>query len=49
MDEYDPSRFCCLNSACANYGQRGHGNLTVTARYGPRRTRNQARTAAVAA
>lgn len=39
MDEHDLSRFCCLNPDYADHGQRGHGNLTVTARYGPRRTR----------
>ncbi len=35
----DLSRFCCLNAACSDYGKRGHGNLTVPARYGPNRTR----------
>lgn len=39
MDEYDLSRFCCLNPDCADHAKRGHGNLTVTARSGPRRTR----------
>ena len=39
VDEHDLSRFCCLNPDCADHGRRGHGNLTVTARYGPRRTR----------
>ena len=39
MDEHDLSRFCCLNPDCDDHGTRGHGNLTVTARYGPRRTR----------
>ena len=39
MDEHDLSRFCCLNPDCPDHGTRGHGNLTVTARYGPRRTR----------
>jgi LacI family transcriptional regulator len=39
MDEDDLSRFCCLNLDCSDHGKRGHGNLTVTARYGPRRTR----------
>ena len=35
----DLSRFCCLNTACADYGKRGAGNLTVPMRYGspPRR------------
>lgn len=35
----DLSRFCCLNEACPDYGKRGHGNLTVPARYGPHKTR----------
>jgi transposase-like protein len=35
----DLSRFCCLNPACPDHGKRGHGNLTVPARYGPNRTR----------
>ena len=35
----DLSRFCCLNSACPDHGQRNHGNLTVPARYGPNNTR----------
>lgn len=35
----DLSRFCCLNPDCSDYGQRGHGNLAVRARYGPRQTR----------
>lgn len=39
MDEHDLSRFCCLNPDCPDHGKRGHGNLTVPARYGPRRTR----------
>jgi LacI family transcriptional regulator len=30
----DLSRFCCLNPTCPDLGKRGHGNLTVTARYG---------------
>jgi LacI family transcriptional regulator len=30
----DLSRFCCLNTTCPNYGKRGAGNLTVSARYG---------------
>ena len=30
----DVSRFCCQNSQCPDYGQRGAGNLTVCARYG---------------
>jgi transposase-like protein len=35
----DLTRFCCLNPACPDHGKRGHGNLTVPMRYGPRRTR----------
>ena len=30
----DLSRFCCQNAACAAYGKRGVGNLTVCMRYG---------------
>jgi transposase-like protein len=30
----DLRAFCCQNSACPDHGKRGHGNLTVTARYG---------------
>ncbi len=35
----DLSAFCCLNSACPDYGKRGLGNLTVPARYGPQQRR----------
>lgn len=35
----DLSSFCCLNASCADVGKRGHGNLTVTTRYGPGQTR----------
>ncbi len=35
----DLTRFCCLNPDCPDHGTRGHGNLTVTMRYGPNRTR----------
>lgn len=35
----DLSVFCCQNQACADYGKRGHGNLTVCMRYGPQRRR----------
>ena len=35
----DLSRFCCLNCDCPEYGKRGAGNLTVTARYGPGKAR----------
>ena len=30
----DLSRFCCQNKDCADYGKRGHENLSVCARYG---------------
>ena len=39
----DLSSFCCRNAACADVGKRGHGNLTVTARYGPGQTRRMLR------
>jgi transposase-like protein len=39
VDDHDLSRFCCLNPDCPDHAQRGHGNLSVIARYGPRRTR----------
>src|SRR5687767_2335478 len=32
-------RFCCQNQACADYGRRGRGNLTVCARYGKQQRR----------
>ena len=35
----DLSLFCCQNPDCADYGQRGHGNLSVCARYGPQQRR----------
>jgi transposase-like protein len=35
----DVSRFCCLNPDCPAHGKRGHGNLTVTMRYGPAKSR----------
>ena len=35
----DLTAFCCLNRDCPDHGKRGHGNLTVPARYGPRKTR----------
>ncbi len=35
----DLSRFCCLNEECADYGKRGHGNLTVCMRYGRQQRR----------
>jgi transposase-like protein len=37
MDEV--SNFCCQDQDCADYGKRGHGNLTVCARYGPHQRR----------
>ena len=39
----DLSSFCCLNPVCADLGKRGHGNLTVTARYGPGKARRMLR------
>jgi transposase-like protein len=30
----DLHAFCCQNLDCPDYGQRGHGNLTVCGRYG---------------
>jgi hypothetical protein len=35
----DLSPFCCLKEACADYGKRGAGNLSVPMRYGPHRRR----------
>lgn len=35
----DLSRFCCQNQDCADYGRRGHGNLTVCACYGKHQRR----------
>ena len=35
----DLSLFCCQNPDCADYGQRGHGNLSVCSRYGPQQRR----------
>ena len=35
----DLSRFCCLNSDCPEHGKRGAGNLTVSHRYGPDKSR----------
>jgi len=35
----DLSRFCCQNAECADYGKRGHGNLTVCGHYGRQRRR----------
>ena len=39
----DLRRFCCLNPDCPDHGKRGHGNLTVTMRYGPAKTRRMLR------
>lgn len=39
----DLSSFCCLNPTCTDLGKRGHGNRTVTARYGPNKTRRMLR------
>jgi len=39
----DLRRFCCQNPACPDHGKRGHGNLTVTMRYGPGKTRRMLR------
>ncbi len=39
MDVDDLSRFCCQNAACPDHGKRGHGNLTVCARYGRQQRR----------
>jgi transposase-like protein len=39
----DLSRFCCLNSDCPDRGRRDAGNLTVTGRYGPDKSRRMLR------
>ena len=39
----DLSRFCCLNSDCPEHSKRGAGNLTVTHRYGPEKSRRMLR------
>ncbi len=39
----DLPRFCCLNSDCPDHGKRGAGNLTVTSRYGPGKSRRMLR------
>jgi transposase-like protein len=41
VDDLGP--FCCLNLDCPDHGKRGHGNLTVTSRYGPGKTRRMLR------
>jgi transposase-like protein len=35
----DLSRFCCQNPDCPDHGKRGHGNLSVCARYGKNQRR----------
>jgi hypothetical protein len=35
----DLSQFCCQNEQCADYGRRGHGNLSVCDRYGRNKER----------
>ena len=40
---HDLSRFCCLNLDCPEHGKRGAGNLTVTSRYGPAKSRRMLR------
>jgi hypothetical protein len=35
----DPSRFCCQNRGCPDYGKRGADNLTVCGHYGKARRR----------
>ena len=39
----DLGRFCCQNPGCPDAGQRGHGNLSVTMRYGPNKSRRMLR------
>ena len=39
----DLRRFCCLNSDCPDHGKRRAGNLTVTSRYGPDKSRRMLR------
>ena len=39
----DLGAFCCQNSDCPDAGKRGHGNLTVTMRYGPDKSRRMLR------
>jgi transposase-like protein len=39
----DLSHFCCLNSDCPEHSKRGSGNLTVTHRYGPGKSRRMLR------
>jgi transposase-like protein len=35
----DLDLFCCQNAQCPDHGLRGHGNLRVAFRYGPRQRR----------
>ena len=39
----DLTQFCCQNSKCPDYGQRGIGNLTVCDHYGENRQRRMLR------
>lgn len=39
----DLGAFCCSTPVCADLGKRGHGNLSVTARYGPGKARRMLR------
>ena len=39
----DLSRFCCMDSGCPEHGRRGGGNLTVSHRYGPGRSKRMLR------
>ncbi len=41
--EEDLSRFCCLRPDCPDHGKRAAGNLTVTGRYGPEKSRRMLR------
>jgi transposase-like protein len=41
MDDLGP--FCCQNADCPDVGKRGHGNLTVTSRYGVGKARRMLR------
>ena len=41
MDDLSP--FCCLNPGRPEHGKRGAGNLTVTGRYGPDKSRRMLR------
>ena len=39
----DSGAFCCQNSGCPDVGKRGHGNRTVTSRYGVGKARRMLR------